>query len=603
MDQIKILILGGDGFIGKHLINFFSKNKKIKIFSTSYRKQKKIKKKNIKIFNVKNNNYFLNKKSLIYKENYNFIINSHGYISNNDFTKDGNIVFQQHISNIINILYNIKKNSKTTLINLGSSHEYMVKETKISEEDGVNPISFYGCCKGFLSTLPKFFNESDLNINLVHLRLFQIYGEGQSAPRLIPYLINSRLNEKKVILDSAFSKRDFLHIDDLVKLIKKIIFIKDKSKLDIFNVGSGNIFRIIDIDNKLNELFPKKPITKIKIKKENNLTLIPDLRKIEKNLDWKSSVTIDEGLVRSLLYEKAKKKSKSEFKDYKYPSKISIIMNCFNGEKYLDQAIDCVINQTYQNWELIFWDNNSTDNSSSIIKSYKDSRIKYYKSSKKISLASARNKALDKIKGSYVAFLDVDDYWTNNKLISQIKNMVKNNTKASYTNFFVKRDFIPTLTKYKDKNLNSGFVYKNFIDSYDVGFLTFMISADIIKKNKIKFNTKFEIISDFEFVMKICKKFKLSVCDETLGVYRFHNESYSSKNVNKHIIELREWIKKEQIKETKNNKISYSSINKKIKLLEYKNFIKDKNNHKTKEFKMISSKDKLKTRIKHLIGY
>ena len=55
---------------------------------------------------------------------------------------------------------------------------------------------------------------------------------------------------------------------------------------------------------------------------------------------------------------------------------ISIIMNCYNGEKYLQEALDSVINQTYKNWELIFWDNNSSDNSKKTIKFYLNSQKK-----------------------------------------------------------------------------------------------------------------------------------------------------------------------------------------------------------------------------------
>ena len=55
-------------------------------------------------------------------------------------------------------------------------------------------------------------------------------------------------------------------------------------------------------------------------------------------------------------------------------SLVSIIMNCYNGEKYLYDSIKSVINQKYKNWELIFWDNKSTDNSAKIFKSFKDSR-------------------------------------------------------------------------------------------------------------------------------------------------------------------------------------------------------------------------------------
>ena len=59
---------------------------------------------------------------------------------------------------------------------------------------------------------------------------------------------------------------------------------------------------------------------------------------------------------------------------------VSIIMNCYNGQKYLREAVQSVINQTYKNWEIIFWDNQSKDKSSQILKSFKDKRIKYFKS-------------------------------------------------------------------------------------------------------------------------------------------------------------------------------------------------------------------------------
>ena len=57
---------------------------------------------------------------------------------------------------------------------------------------------------------------------------------------------------------------------------------------------------------------------------------------------------------------------------------VSIIMNCYNGEKYLHEAVDSVIEQTYQNWEIIFWDNQSSDLSKTIFTSYDDPRFKYF---------------------------------------------------------------------------------------------------------------------------------------------------------------------------------------------------------------------------------
>ena len=66
----------------------------------------------------------------------------------------------------------------------------------------------------------------------------------------------------------------------------------------------------------------------------------------------------------------------------KESSKVSIIINCFNGEEYLRNCLDSVLNQTFKNWEIIFWDNRSTDKSYEIVKSYKDKRIKYIDMSK-----------------------------------------------------------------------------------------------------------------------------------------------------------------------------------------------------------------------------
>jgi glycosyltransferase involved in cell wall biosynthesis len=75
---------------------------------------------------------------------------------------------------------------------------------------------------------------------------------------------------------------------------------------------------------------------------------------------------------------------------------VSIIINCHNGEKYLDKTIKSVLGQNYKHWEIIFFDNNSTDKSSFIVKKYKDRRIKYFKSQKKHSLYKARNLATSK---------------------------------------------------------------------------------------------------------------------------------------------------------------------------------------------------------------
>ena len=82
---------------------------------------------------------------------------------------------------------------------------------------------------------------------------------------------------------------------------------------------------------------------------------------------------------------------------------VSIIMNCYNGESFLHESIKSVLSQTYENWELIFWDNRSNDKSAEIFKSYNDKRFKYYYTSKHTLLSEARNEAIKRASGEFIA--------------------------------------------------------------------------------------------------------------------------------------------------------------------------------------------------------
>ncbi len=92
--------------------------------------------------------------------------------------------------------------------------------------------------------------------------------------------------------------------------------------------------------------------------------------------------------------------------------KISIILPTYNrAGSYLKRAIDSVIKQSHENWELIIVDNNSIDNTKDLIKSYKSSKIKTYTINNDGNIAKSRNLGIDNSTGDYLAFLDSDDYW------------------------------------------------------------------------------------------------------------------------------------------------------------------------------------------------
>ena len=115
---------------------------------------------------------------------------------------------------------------------------------------------------------------------------------------------------------------------------------------------------------------------------------------------------------------------------------VSIIMPSYNTARFLDETIASVLNQTYTNWELIIVDDCSSDNTDEVVQKYlSDERIKYLKNEKNSGAAVSRNRALLEAKGKWIAFLDSDDIWNEDKLEKQITFMEENGYHFSYTNY------------------------------------------------------------------------------------------------------------------------------------------------------------------------
>lgn len=102
---------------------------------------------------------------------------------------------------------------------------------------------------------------------------------------------------------------------------------------------------------------------------------------------------------------------------------VSIVMNCYNSSEFLKEALESVLVQSFQDWELIFWDNQSTDCSSEIYNSFGDTRFKYYRAERHTSLGEARNLAASKATGNWLAFIDCDDKWYVDKLEVQLSQI------------------------------------------------------------------------------------------------------------------------------------------------------------------------------------
>ena len=233
---------------------------------------------------------------------------------------------------------------------------------------------------------------------------------------------------------------------------------------------------------------------------------------------------------------------------------VSIILNCFNGEKYLKSALLSVVNQSYKNWELIFWDNRSTDKSKNILDSFKNKKIKYFYAKKHTPLYEARNLAINKSKGEYISFIDSDDIWEKNKLKNQIKFFKNKEVGVVYGNLWI---FNQKLNKKKvltNSKLLTGNIGDKIISNYNIGIITSVIRKKLLKSKNLKFDKKYNHIGDFDLFVKLSKICKFEAIQLPVATYRIHGGNLSLKNSSREITELKNWIKKNEKKLTSNQK-------------------------------------------------
>lgn len=215
-------------------------------------------------------------------------------------------------------------------------------------------------------------------------------------------------------------------------------------------------------------------------------------------------------------------------------SMVSVLMNCYNGEQYLAEAIESVLNQTHKNLELVFWDNQSTDRSASIIQSYDDDRIRYINSSSHTNLSQARKLAYPYLKGDWVAILDVDDVWDEQKLEKQlacaqlIDNVGFIYCKALPVNAQGQKIGKHVFLKYQNA-LPKGQIYKILARGNYISIASLLISKS--KLDKIGgFSGEYPIMEDYYVTLNLSKKYPVSAVDEILCQYRIHGENESLKN-------------------------------------------------------------------------
>ena len=222
--------------------------------------------------------------------------------------------------------------------------------------------------------------------------------------------------------------------------------------------------------------------------------------------------------------------------------KVSVIVNCLNGSAFIKKCLKSILNQSYSNYEIIFFDNNSKDNSIKLARNFKSKKIKIFKSKRKLKLYDARNKAIAKSNGKYLAFLDVDDAWHPKKIEKQVQKINFEKSDICYTNYWLINGGKKIFSKNKLPSKNMTY---EILDNYPICISTVLLKKKIFLKMK-KFNKKYEIIGDFDFIYKASKKYKFSVLQEPLINYLLHEKSTTNRRLDLRVIEMNKWLKKNE---------------------------------------------------------
>jgi len=206
---------------------------------------------------------------------------------------------------------------------------------------------------------------------------------------------------------------------------------------------------------------------------------------------------------------------------------VSVVINCLNGARYLREAIDSVFSQTYDNWEIVFWDNHSCDESGVIAKSYGD-RVRYHRSESTTGLGLARNRALNACRGKYIAFLDVDDLWLPKKIETQV-SLLESNPELGlvYCDAIYFNEKGDQYRLFETVSPKRGAVFGDLLCRNFMATVTMMYRKKPLEALPYIFDDKLTLAMDYDLSLRVAYYHELDYAKEALCKWRMHpgNES------------------------------------------------------------------------------
>ena len=209
---------------------------------------------------------------------------------------------------------------------------------------------------------------------------------------------------------------------------------------------------------------------------------------------------------------------------------VTVIINCLNGERYLQAAIDSIYAQTYTNWNIIFWDNASTDSTADIANNY-NTKLEYHCAESTTDLGIARVKASKLARGDLIAFLDSDDIWHESKLEMQVAIFVNSNVELGcvYGRTQAKYEFESSRNRvfHAHADLPEGWVFPELTKNNFIAFSSAMVD----RKKFIEcggFPSHLKNSTDYWVFLKMSKRYQFKALQQVCCDYRIHGSNLSA---------------------------------------------------------------------------
>lgn len=216
-------------------------------------------------------------------------------------------------------------------------------------------------------------------------------------------------------------------------------------------------------------------------------------------------------------------------------SKVTVLMSVYNGEKYLRQAIESILNQTFKDFEFLIIDDGSTDGTAEIIRSYTDPLIRFVQNEKNIGLTRSLNRGLKLAKGEYIARQDADDISLPERLEKQVSFLDSHSNVALLSSSIKMINLDDKEIGFWKLPCDNSTIKENLLK----GLNQFSHPSSIFRKKCVEkvggYRETFEVAQDYDLWLRIAEEFDVANLEEPLCIYRIEQDAVSAKNGKKQL--------------------------------------------------------------------